>query len=338
MPAVSSCRLSMVFVCVIVWMSIAVPVMAQIDRVVDPNWTHPRTSDGQPDLQGMWGNKTITPIERPDSVQGKAFLTREEVAELERTTAERRAYAEANPNPNAVGGYDNHWLDSGDTVLSTGQTSLIIDPPTGRAPVRSWALEAKAYNLDHLGDHYRHMSVWDRCLSRGVPGSMLPAGYNNAYRIVQTSDYVVIQHEMIHDVRIIPLSDRPHIDPNITQWMGDARAYWDDNTLVVHTKNFHDRGWIASSAAGARLKGIPTSPRLDVVEHYERVSDDTIIWTVRIDDPNVYMQPWTISMPLTRDADYEMYEYACHEGNWAVRNALSGQRALDANGDSDQEQ
>ena len=104
MPAVSSCRLSMVFVCVIVWMSIAVPVMAQIDRVVDPNWTHPRTSDGQPDLQGRWGNKPITRIERPDSVQGKAFLTREEVAELERTTAERRAYAEANPNPNAVGG------------------------------------------------------------------------------------------------------------------------------------------------------------------------------------------------------------------------------------------
>ena len=337
MPAVSSCRLSIVFICVIAWMGIAAPVMAQIDRVVDPNWTHPRTSDGQPDLQGMWGNKTITPIERPDSVQGKAFLTREEVAVLERTTAERRAYAEANPNPNAVGGYDNHWLDSGDTVLSTGQTSLIIDPPTGRAPVKSWALAAKAYNLDHLGDHYRHMSVWDRCLSRGVPGSMLPAGYNNAYRIVQTPDYVVIQHEMIHDVRIIPLSDRPHIDPNITQWMGDARAYWDDNTLVVRTKNFHDRGWIASSAAGARLKGIPTSPRLDVVERYDRVSDDTIIWTVRIDDPNVYMQPWTISMPLTRDADYEMYEYACHEGNWAVRNALSGQRALDANGDSDQE-
>ena len=337
MPAVSSCRLSIVFVCVIAWMGIAAPVMAQIDRVVDPNWTHPRTSDGQPDLQGMWGNKTITPIERPDSVQGKAFLTREEVAVLERTTAERRAYAEANPNPNTVGGYDNHWLDSGDTVLSTGQTSLIIDPPTGRAPVKSWALAAKAYNLDHLGDHYRHMSVWDRCLSRGVPGSMLPAGYNNAYRIVQTPDYVVIQHEMIHDVRIIPLSDRPHIDPNITQWMGDARAYWDDNTLVVRTKNFHDRGWIASSAAGARLKGIPTSPRLDVVERYDRVSDDTIIWTVRIDDPNVYMQPWTISMPLTRDADYEMYEYACHEGNWAVRNALSGQRALDANGDSDQE-
>ena len=145
------------------------------------------------------------------------------------------------------------------------------------------------------------MSVRDRCLSRGVPGSMLPAGYNNAYRIVQTPVHVVIQHEMIHDVRIIPLSDAPHIDPRITQWMGDARAHWDGDTLVVETTNFHNRGWIASSAAGARLKGISTSKRLRVVEHYQRVSENAIIWTVRITAPEVYTGPWTISMPLTRD-------------------------------------
>lgn len=330
-------RRSSVLVALVMVLALASTSMAQVERVIDPSWTHPRTADGQPDLQGMWGNKTITPIERPDSVGGKAFLTREEVAEIEQLTAERRAHAEANPNPNAVGGYDNHWLDSGDTVLSTGQTSLIVSPATGRAPVRPWALAAKAYNLDHLGDHYQHMSVWDRCLSRGVPGSMLPAGYNNAYRIVQTPDHVVIQHEMIHDVRIIPISDRPHIDARITQWMGDARAHWDGDTLVVETQNFHNRGWIASSAAGARLKGIPTSTRLDVVERYRRVSDDTIIWTVTIDDPNVYTEPWTISMPLTQDQEYEIYEYACHEGNWAVRNALSGQRAIDA-GAGSQEQ
>ena len=173
------------------------------------------------------------------------------------------------------------------------------------------------------------MSVWDRCLSRGVPGSMLPAGYNNAYRIVQTPDHIAIQHEMIHDVRIIPLSDPPFIDGSIRQWMGDARAHWDGDVLVVETKNFHNRGWIASSSAGARLKGIPTSKALHVVERYERVSADTIIWTVTIDDPNVYTRPWTISMPLTAEPDYEMFEYACHEGNYGLVGILAGARALE---------
>ena len=308
---------------------------AQVERVADTTWTMPRTADGQPDLQGKWGNKTLTPMERPDAAEGRAFLTDEEMAAINqqrvvdeeaRDDAPARRYEAGR----AVGGYGSYWLDSGDTVLSTGQTSLIVDPPNGRAPVKRWALEAKAYNVAHNGDHYEHMSVWDRCLSRGVPGSMFPAGYNNVYRIVQTPDLIAIQHEMIHDVRIIPLSDRPFIDADIRQWMGDARAHWDGDVLVVETKNFHQRGWIASSIAGGRLKGIPTSKALHVVERYQRVSEDTIIWTVTIYDPNVYTQSWTISMPLTAEADYEMYEYACHEGNYAVPNALSGQRVVDA--------
>ena len=233
-----------------------------------------------------------------------------------------------------VGGYGSYWLDSGDTVLSTGQTSLIVDPADGRAPIKQWALDTKRYNLAHNGDHYEHMSVWDRCLSRGVPGSMLPAGYNNVYRIVQTPDHIAIQHEMIHDVRIVPLSGAPFIDGDIRQWMGDARAHWDGDVLVVETKNFHNRGWIASSAAGARLKGIPTSKALHVVERYRRVSADTIIWTVTIDDPNVFTRPWTISMPLTAEPDYEMYEYACHEGNYAVPTRSVGKRVIDADGAS----
>ena len=318
-------------------------VTAQVERVVDPTWTMPRTDDGQPDLQGLWGNKTLTPMERPDAAAGQAFLTDEEMAainrqrvvdEQARDDAPARRYG-AGGN---VGGYGSYWLDAGDTVLSTGQTSLIVDPPDGRAPIKPWALQAKAYNLAHNGDHCQHMSVWDRCLSRGIPSSMLTAGYNNAYRIVQTPDHIAIQHEMIHDVRIIPLSDRPFIDTDIRQWMGDARAHWDGDVLVVETKNLHNRGWIASSAAGARLKGIPTSKALHVVERYQRVSADTIIWTVTIDDPNVYKRPWTISMPLTAEPDYQMYEYACHEGNYAVPNALSGQRIIDAGGASTPEQ
>ena len=312
----------------------ALPAAAQIERVADPNWTTMRTPDGQPDLQGLWGNKTITPIERPAREQ-RAYLTEEEMATLNQRRAENEAAADAAParryEPGGnVGGYGSYWLDAGDTVLSTGQTSFVVDPPDGRAPIKQWALDAKAYNLANEGDHYQHMSVWDRCLSRGVPGSMLPAGYNNAYRIVQTPDHVVIFHEMIHDARIIPLSDQPFVDDRIRQWMGDSRAHWEGDVLVVETKNFHNRGWIASSSAGRRLKGIPTSKALHVMERFQRVSESTIMWTVTVDDPNVYDSSWTIQMPLTAEPDYQIFEYACHEGNYAVPNALSGERVLDA--------
>ena len=161
-------------------------------------------------------------------------------------------------------------------------------------------MAARAYSLAHEGEHYQYLSTLDQCLSRGVPGSMLPAGYNNTHRIVQTPDHVVLQHEMIHDLRIIPLSDHAHIDDRIGLWMGDARAHWDGEVLVVETQNFNNRGWIATSGAGRRLKGIPTSTRLHVVERYERVSETTIMWTVTVDDPNVYTRPWTISMASAR--------------------------------------
>ena len=304
---------------------------AQVERVTDAGWTTPRTADGQPDLQGLWGNKTITPTERPDSAEGKAFLTDEEIAAVNRQRKQAlQAQDEAPAQRTSVGGqlgaYGSYWLDSGDSVLSTGQTSLIVDPPDGRAPIKSWALEAKAYSLAHEGEHYRYLSTLDRCLSRGVPGSMLPAGYNNTHRIVQTPDHVVLQHEMIHDLRIIPLSDHPHIDDRIGLWMGDARAHWDGEVLVVETQNFHNRGWIATSGAGRRLKGIPTSAAMGVVERYERVSETTIMWTVTVDDPNVYTEPWTISIPLTAEPEYVIYEYACHEGNYAIPNILGGAR------------
>ena len=297
----------------------------------------PRTPDGQPDLQGMWNNETLTPFERPTSMADKAFLTEEEAAARNRQSDERRAAADAasevrtEPLPvgGNIGGYNQFWFDPGRRVLSTRQTSMVVDPPDGRVPVKPWAVAARTHNLAHVGDSYVHMSVWDRCLSRGVPGSMFPAGYNNAYRILQTPDHVTIIYEMIHDVRIIPLDNRPHIDRDIKLWMGNSRAHWDGDTLVVETRNFHNRGWIASSAAGGRIKGIPTSKALYVVERFTRVSDDTIMWDMTVEDPNVYTRPWTVSMPLTHRPSYQMFEYACHEGNWAVRNALSGSRAVE---------
>ena len=310
-------------------------VEAQIERVADPNWTTTRNAHGQPDLEGLWGNKTITPTERRDSVGGRTYLTDEEIAAANQQRRESLQVQDAAPARRteaggSVGGYGSYWLDSGETVLATGQTSLIVDPPDGKAPIKQWALEAKAYHLANEGDHYRHLSLLDRCLSRGVPGSMMPAGYHNTHRIVQTADHVVLQHEMIHDLRIIPLTDRAHIDDRIKLWMGDSRAYWAGNVLVVETRNFHNRGWIATSFAGGRLKGVPTSNAQQVVERYERVSETVIMWTVTVMDPNVYTQPWTMSMPLTAEPDYVIYEYACHEGNYAIPNILGGARKLEA--------
>jgi hypothetical protein len=297
------------------------------------NWVNSRTPDGQPDLQGVWTNPTITPMERPAALADRAFLSDDEIAALEARTAEQRIEADSNIEVTAggnVGGYNQIWLDSGDTVLSTGQTSLIVDPPNGRAPIRESALQTRDYFFANIENHYIYHTVWDRCITRGVPGSMLPAGYNNAYRIVQTPDTITIVYEMIHDVRVIPLNKTGHIDDRIKLWMGDSVAHWEGETLVIETTNFNNRGMIASSMAGGRLKGVPVTEDLHVEERFTRISQDTIIWEVRVTDPEIYTQPFTISMPLTRDPEYVMYEYACHEGNHAIANILSAGRAQEA--------
>ncbi|MEX0618532.1 MAG: hypothetical protein WDZ76_02360 [Pseudohongiellaceae bacterium] len=293
-------------------------------------WLVPRTADGQPDLQGVWINPTLTPMERPEALADQEVLSDDEIAALEARTAQRRAASDAQPTVEAggsVGGYNQFWLDSGDTVLSTGQTSLVVDPPSGRAPIRPEAEAERDDYFDRVTDSYEYMTVWDRCITRGVPGSMLPAGYNNAYRIVQTPEAVTIIYEMIHDVRIIPFAKSEHVDPKIRLWMGDSIARWEGETLVIESTNFNDRGMIASSMAGGRLKGVPVSDQLHVVERFTRVSEDTIIWDVTVTDPPVYTQPFTISMPLTADNEYVMFEYACHEGNYAVPNILRAGRA-----------
>ncbi len=308
-----------------------VPAAGEAQTAAADTWTSPRTPDGQPDLQGIWTNETLTPFERPTSMADRAFLTEEEAAAQEAQTAERRVRSDIAPPSTwrGVGSYNQIWLDSGTKVIATRRTSLVVDPPDGRVPVRPEAEAKRDYNREHSTDSYEYMSVWDRCISRGVPGSMFPAGYNNAYQILQIPGYVVIRYEMIHDIRIIPMDGRPHIGSNIGLWMGDSRGRWEGNTLVVETTNYHDRGWVASSAAGGRIKGIPVSEALHVVERFTRVDEDTINWEVTIEDPNVYTRPWTVAMPLTRDPNYQMFEYACHEGNWAVRNALSGARAVE---------
>ncbi len=156
---------------------------------------------------------------------------------------------------------------------------------------------------------------------------MFPAGYNNGYRFIQTPGYVVIVYEMIHNTRIIPLDGRPPLGAKIRQWDGDSRGRWDGNTLVVETTNYNDKGAIATSAATARIRGIPQSEALHVVERFTPVDANTIEYQVTVNDPNVYTKPWTVRMPLTRDSKYQMFEYACEEGNYATPNILAGGRA-----------
>jgi len=205
----------------------------------------------------------------------------------------------------------------------------VVDPPDGKVPVKPAAEAKRDYDLAHISDSYEYMSIWDRCITRGVPGRMFPAGYNNAYQIVQSPGYVVIMSEMIHDARVIPVDGRGHAPAEVRSWDGDSRGHWDGNTLVVDTTNFNGKGWIATSAATGRIKGIPQSQALHVVERFTRTEPGTILYEVTIDDPNVYTKPWKVSIPLTRDAEYVVYEYACQEGNAAVENILRGGRAKD---------
>jgi hypothetical protein len=283
------------------------------------------------DLQGTWTGATITPFERPAELAGKEFLTEKEAKALESRAADNRV--DRAPNPGDTGSYNQFWFDSGTQVVKSRRTSLVIEPRDGRVPVRPEAEAKRDYNATHNADSYEYMSVWDRCITRGVPGGMFPAGYNNAYQILQVPGYVVILYEMIHNARIIPLDGRPHLPSSVKLWDGDSRAHWEGNTLVVDTTNYNDKGWIATSAATGRIKGIPQSEALHVVERFTRADRNTINYEVTIDDPKAYTKPWKVAVPLTRETNYQIYEYACQEGNRAVENVLSGGRVLDGNKD-----
>jgi hypothetical protein len=291
-------------------------------------WTPPRTPDGQPDLQGIWINATITPFERPASLGDKAFLTEAEAEAIERQATSRRE-EDAPPRPGDVGSYNQFWFDSGDRIVSTRRTSLVIDPPDGRVPLRPEAEAARRNNLTHEGDSYEFMSVWDRCITRGVPGGMFPAGYNNAYQIMQVPGYVVIHYEMIHEARIVPLDGRPHVPATVRLWNGDPRGRWEGDTLVVETTNYNSKGWIATQAAAGRIKGVPQTEALHVVERFRRVDENTIDYQATIEDPKMFTRQWTVAVPLHRDPAYQLFEYACHEGNRSVENILRDARALE---------
>ena len=294
-------------------------------------WTMSRTAWGAPDLQGTWTNETITPFERPAAMGEKAFLTDAEIKDIETRSASQRERSDgAQARPGDVGSYNQAWFDSGTKVVSTRQTSLVVDPPDGRVPLRPETIRLRAENEARGGDAPELMSPWDRCITRGIPGGFFPAGYNNAYQIMQFPGYVVIHYEMIHAARIIPTDGRAHAPSSVRFWDGDSVGRWDGNTLVVDVTNYHGRGWIATNAAAGRIRGVPDSPSLRVVERFTRVSADTIHYEVTIDDPVRYTRPWKVAIPLERDDQYRIFEYACHEGNHAVGNVLRGARTAEA--------
>ena len=261
-----------------------------------------RTPDGQPDLSGMWANFDSTPFE---------------------------AGGEAAFNDVAIGvNPPVNWAENA-SPAKVPRKAMVVDPPDGKVPVMKWAEDKRAYDLQHVNDNWVHQTPWERCITRGIPAGMFPAGYNNAYRFMQIPGYVVIVYEMIHQARVIPLDGRPRLGAMIRQWDGDPRGHWDGSTLVVDTTNYNNKGAIATSAATGRIRGISQSEALHVVERFTMVDANTLDYQVTVDDPNVYTKPWRVEMPLTRDSKYEMFEYACAEGNYATPNMLAAGRAAD---------
>jgi hypothetical protein len=314
---------------------LAAPATAQTPA--SKPWTA-TTPDGKPDLQGVWTNATLTPLERPARFAGRPFMTEAEAAELESQAvrsfeqqAADRAQAAAAPRAGAaVGSYNQAvWADGKRRVAATRQTSLVVDPPDGRVPLRPEAERQRDMMAARDTESYEFMNVWDRCITRGVPGGFFPAGYNNAYQILQTPGYVVILAEMIHEARIIRTDGRPHRPAHLRSITGESVGRWEGDTLAVDTANYNDKGSIATASTAGRIRGIPQSEALHVVERFRRTDAGTISYTVTIEDPNVYTGPWTVSMPLVRDDDYRIYEYACHEANYAIGNILRGARVAD---------
>ena len=302
----------------------AVAVLALLSAL--PAAGQDRTPWGDPDLQGLWANDVVTPLERPARLGEREVLTDEELAEAAAAN-ERRRVDTGGPRPGdpiLLQGYNQFWMPARDV---SRQTSLIVDPPDGRVPPLTPAGERReALTLEsNQGvsardiEHRRHSdgpegrSLWERCLTRGLP--RLPDFYNNNTLILQTPDHVVIHMEMIHETRVIPLDGRPHVAAGIRQWHGDPRGRWEGDALVVETTNFSGKTNFKGSQAGLRL-----------VERFSRAEADTLVYEVTVTDPETWTSPWTARIPI-RQSEGPLFEYACHEGNYAMYNTLAGARA-----------
>ena len=290
-------------------------------------WTPPRTPYGDPDLQGVWSNASIVPLERPKELEGKALFTPQE-----ETAYEDRIFSRSNrdqPRAGQVGTYNNFWWDADAKRARNLHTSLIVDPPDGKVPpltaeARRRLDAGRAYEQAHPADGPEDRPLMERCLLFPMTGPpMLPSFYDNHqygpltvnYQIVQTKGYVVIYPEVNHDVRIIPLDGRPHLPRTVRQWMGDPRGHWEGNTLVVDTTNFTDK---------TRFRG--ADENLHLVERFTRTDAGTLLYEFTVDDPTAFTRPWKGQAPMIA-SEGPLYEHACHEGNYGLAGILSGARA-----------
>jgi len=299
--------------------SVVAPTLAD-DVVLPPEpYATPRTPWGDPDLEGIWTSNRAhgIPLERPrDAAEDEALTPEEAAARRERGTL------------GSIWGYEREWRDTTLGYVDSApltQVAMIVDPPDGRIPPMTPEAQARGGRGFGGGGGGgpagpEDLSTYVRCITQGLPDLMMPTIYNNGLQIVQGPGYVAIQKEMIHETRIIPTDGRPHLGPNLTQWLGDSRGHWEGDTLVVEVTNFNGR---------ADYRGSGTTLRL--IERYTRIGPNTLVYEFTVDDPATWTRPWTAMFPFDLDdAQYELVEYACHEGNYAMRNILSAARAREA--------
>ncbi len=314
------------FACVVPVVGQAPAIAAKAKTPVSAKvWTAPRMPDGHPDLQGIWTNSTLTPLERPRDLAGKEFLTEQEASEREKRLLEELSTDRRDGGAEVDVGrsYNELWRERGKVLQ---RTSLIVDPADGRLP--QLTPEAQKREAARRDDRRRRgpdpmdspedRNLAERCITRGAP--KIPGGYNNNFQIVQTQGYIMIMQEMIHEARIIPMDGRVHVDKNIQLWMGDSRGHWEGDTLVVDTTNYNDKiisnSFNCCPGAGSHLH---------VVERFTRVGPDSIEYNYTVEDPATYTRPWTASVPMSKIAG-PIFEYACHEGNYAMADMLAGAR------------
>jgi hypothetical protein len=284
---------------------------------------HSRTSWGDPDLEGVWttDNNFAIPLERPPEFADKEFL---DGPDLEAALAQRARMIDAVANGGAVGAGPSHWYEN--LQARSRRSSLVVDPKDGRLPALTAAARNRiaAERAARAGrgpaDSYEDFSLWDRCITVGLPAVMFPTGYNNNVRILQAPGYVTITHEMMHDTRVIPLDQSPHLASRIRSYMGDSRGRWEADTLVIDVTNFNPK----TNYRGSR-------DTLHLVERYTRTGVDQMRYEVTIDDPQTFERPWTAVLDLSPQKG-DMYEYACHEGNRGLENMLRAARFEEARG------
>ena len=312
----------------VAWLMTAGAALGQEPAPFDPNYRAPRTVDGQPDLQGVWSNAILTPLERPPEFADQAFLTAEQAAayETQRNDETFRGDRDVPVETDVAFAYNDFWWDWGSEIARTRRTSLIVDPPDGRLPAltaegeRRRAARQQRRRL-HPADGPEDRLLRERCIlwdgnnDTGAGPPMMPSAYNNNFQLVQTADHVLLLKEMVHETRVVPLDGRPPMHDSVRQWLGSSRGHWEGETLVIETTNLTDKTYFQG-----------TSEHMRLTERFTRVADDILLYEFTVEDPVTLTGPFTAQIPTVR-LDGLIYEFACHETNRGMLGLLRGARA-----------